>query len=109
MPVPFPARILVADDHAVVREGIKAMLEREPDLRVVAQAADGIDAIEQAMSPGLHLAILDVAMPGLTGLQAAREISRRRPELPILILSMYDRDQEARHARSCRGHPLRDP
>jgi DNA-binding NarL/FixJ family response regulator len=93
MPIPFPARILVADDHAVVREGIKAMLEREPDLTVAAEAANGLDAVEQAMSPELHLAILDVAMPALTGLQATREISRRRPELPILILSMYDREQ----------------
>jgi DNA-binding NarL/FixJ family response regulator len=93
MPIPFPANILVADDHAVVREGIKAMLEKEPDLRVVAEAADGLEAVEQAMSPAVHLALLDVAMPALTGLQAAREIARRRPDLPILILSMYDREQ----------------
>jgi DNA-binding NarL/FixJ family response regulator len=93
VPIPFPAHILIADDHAVVREGIKAMLEREPDLKVVAEAADGLEAVEQAMAPEVHLAILDVAMPALTGLQAAREIARRRPDLPILILSMYDREQ----------------
>jgi DNA-binding NarL/FixJ family response regulator len=93
MPIPFPARILVADDHAVVREGIRAMLEKEPDLKVVAEAADGLEAVEQAMTPDVHLAILDVAMPGLTGLQAAREIVARRRDLPILILSMYDREQ----------------
>ena len=93
MPMPFPAQILIADDHTVVREGIKAMLEREPDLKVVAEAADGLEAVEKAMSDDVHLAVLDVAMPSLTGLQAAREIAARRPGLPILILSMYDREQ----------------
>jgi DNA-binding NarL/FixJ family response regulator len=93
MPIPFPARILIADDHAVVREGIKAMLEKEPDLTVEAEAADGLEAVEKAMAEEIHLVILDVAMPGLTGLQAAREITRRREGLPVLILSMYDREQ----------------
>jgi DNA-binding NarL/FixJ family response regulator len=73
--------------------GIKAMLEREPDLKVVAEAADGLQAVDLAISQEVHLAILDVAMPGLTGLQAAREITARRRDLPILILSMYDREQ----------------
>ncbi|HZD87504.1 MAG TPA: response regulator transcription factor [Gaiellaceae bacterium] len=93
MPIPFPARILIADDHAVVREGIKAMLEKEPDLTVVAEAEDGLEAVQKATSEDVHLAVLDVAMPALTGLQAAREIAARRPDLPILILSMYDREQ----------------
>jgi DNA-binding NarL/FixJ family response regulator len=93
VPIPFPAQILIADDHAVVREGIKAMLEREPDLTVVAEAGDGLRAVDLATSQEVHLAILDVAMPGLTGLQAAREIAGRRGDLPILILSMYDREQ----------------
>ncbi len=89
---PVPAHILVADDHAVVREGLKAVLDRHPDLRVVAEAEDGIRAVELA-SDGVDLAVLDVAMPRMTGLQAARDISRRHPDLPILILSMYDREQ----------------
>jgi DNA-binding NarL/FixJ family response regulator len=93
VPVPFPAGILVADDHGVVREGIKALLEKEPDLTVVDEAEDGLEAVAKAMSAAVHLAILDVAMPNLTGLQAAREIAGRRPGLPILILSMYDREQ----------------
>jgi DNA-binding NarL/FixJ family response regulator len=93
MAVPFPAHILIADDHAVVREGLKAVLEREPDLRVVAQAADGRQAVEEALSNDVHLAILDIAMPRMTGLQAAHELARRRPGVRTLILSMYDKEQ----------------
>lgn len=92
MKLPRPARILVADDHVIVREGLKALLDREPDLTVVAEAGDGLDAVRLARSADVHLAILDVAMPGLTGLQAARQISRRNGPA-ILILSMYDREQ----------------
>jgi DNA-binding NarL/FixJ family response regulator len=86
-------RVLVADDHAVVRHGLRLLLEREPDLTVVAEAADGAQAVEIAVAGNVDLAILDVAMPRLTGLQAARELSRRRPDLPTLMLSMYDNDQ----------------
>ena len=93
MPIPFPARVLIADDHAVVREGLKAVLERQADLQVVAEAVDGHDAVQQAAATGIDLAILDVAMPRMTGLQATREITRRRPGLPVLLLSMYDREQ----------------
>ncbi len=93
MSIPFPARVLIADDHAVVREGLKAVLERQADLQVVAEAVDGLDAVEQAAATGIDLAILDVAMPRMTGLQATREITRRRPGLPVLLLSMYDREQ----------------
>jgi DNA-binding NarL/FixJ family response regulator len=93
MPIPFPARVLIADDHGVVREGLKAVLERQADLQVVAEAVDGLDAVEQAAANDIDLAILDVAMPRMTGLQATREITRRRPGLPVLLLSMYDREQ----------------
>jgi DNA-binding NarL/FixJ family response regulator len=93
MPIPFPVRILIADDHAVVRRGLKALIDSEPDLKVVAEAADGAEAVEKGLDPDVHLAILDVAMPRLTGLQAARELSRRRDDLRILMLSMYDKEQ----------------
>lgn len=86
------ARVLVADDHAVVRAGLKALIDREPDLQVVAEAEDGRQARQLGISEDLDLAILDIAMPGMTGLQVTREIRRRR-ELPILVLSMYDREQ----------------
>lgn len=88
----YAARVLIADDHAVVRAGLKALIDREPDLEVVAEAADGRQALQLAINHELELAILDIAMPGLTGLQTTREIRRRR-ELPILVMSMYDREQ----------------
>ena len=93
MPIPFPVHVLVADDHAVVRDGIKLILEPEPDLKVVAEAENGADAVGHCLTGNINLAILDVAMPRLTGLQAAREISRRCPDVRTLILSMYDREQ----------------
>jgi DNA-binding NarL/FixJ family response regulator len=88
-----PARILIADDFAVVREGVRALLERQPDLQVTAYAVDGMEAVEKATTGEVDLAILDVAMPKLTGLQAVREIARRRPDLPILLLSMHASEQ----------------
>ncbi|HEY3007318.1 MAG TPA: response regulator transcription factor [Micromonosporaceae bacterium] len=93
MTTPVVARVLVADDHAVVRHGLRLLLDREPDLTVVAEAADGAQAVDLAVAGGVDLVILDIAMPRLTGLQAARELSRRRPHLPMLMLSMYDNDQ----------------
>jgi DNA-binding NarL/FixJ family response regulator len=86
------ARVLIADDHAVVRAGLTALIDREPDLEVVAEAEDGRKALQLGLNEQIDLAILDIAMPGLTGLQATREIRRKR-EFPILILSMYDREQ----------------
>ena len=69
------------------------VLDAEPDLEVVAEAADGIEAVERALREDIDLAVLDVAMPRMTGLQAARELSRRRPDLRILMLSMHDDEQ----------------
>jgi DNA-binding NarL/FixJ family response regulator len=83
-------RILVADDHGIVRSGIKLLLERQPDLSVVAEAADGAEAVQQAISERPDLCILDVGMPKLTGLQAAREIRAYLPDTNVLMLSMHD-------------------
>jgi len=88
-----PTRILLADDHALVRRGVRLILEGEPDLTVVAEAGDGAEAVALARVHHVDLAVLDVAMPRMTGLQAAREISRRSPAPRILLLSMYDNDQ----------------
>lgn len=85
--------ILLADDHTVVRRGLKLVLDAEPDLEVVAEAGDGAEAVERALADDVELAILDITMPRMTGLQATRELSRRRPELRILVLSMHDNEQ----------------
>ncbi|MGA8115213.1 MAG: response regulator transcription factor [Actinocatenispora sp.] len=85
--------MLIADDHAVVRYGVRLMLEREPDLAVVAEAEDGAEAVEKCCAEQVDLAILDVKMPRMSGLQAARELSRRCPGVRTLVLSMYDNEQ----------------
>ena len=86
-------RILLADDHALVRRGLRLILDAEQDLTVVAEAADGAEAIDACADAEVDLAILDIAMPRMTGLQAAREMSRRFPDVRTLILSMYDNEQ----------------
>ena len=88
-----PARILLADDHALVRSGLRMILDAEPDLHVVAEAADGHEALAALEHTPTDLAILDIAMPRMTGLQAAREINRTHQHVRILILSMYDNEQ----------------
>jgi DNA-binding NarL/FixJ family response regulator len=93
MTTPLKTRALLADDHAVVRSGLRTVLDAEPDIEVVAEAADGAEAIKKALAPDVNLAILDVSMPRMTGLQAAAELHRRRPDLRILILSMHDNEQ----------------
>jgi DNA-binding NarL/FixJ family response regulator len=83
-------KILIADDHGIVRAGIRLLLDRQPDLEVIAEASDGIEAVAQALAVHPDLCILDVAMPRMTGLQAAREIRTHRPESRVLMLSMHD-------------------
>ncbi|WP_409467255.1 response regulator [Streptomyces sp. HC307] len=86
-------RILLADDHALVRRGVRLILDQEPDLEVVAEAGDGAEAIELARTHDVDLAVLDIAMPRLTGLQAARELATLKPSLRILMLTMHDNEQ----------------
>jgi DNA-binding NarL/FixJ family response regulator len=86
-------RILLADDHALVRRGLRLILDGEPDLVVVAEVGDGAEAVELSSGGNVDLAILDIAMPRMTGLQAAREMSRRASGVRILMLSMYDNEQ----------------
>ena len=93
MPTPLVTRILIADDHAIVRSGLKRVLDAKPDMEVVAEAEDGAEAVEKALAEDVHLAILDVAMPRMTGIQAAAELHKRKPELKTLILSMHDSEQ----------------
>ena len=84
------ARVLIADDHGVVRSGLRLLLDRQPELEVVAEAADGAEAVELALKHRPDLCVLDVSMPKRTGLQAAREIRAQDPAIAVLILSMHD-------------------
>ncbi len=106
---PSKTRILLADDHALVRRGLRLILDGEPDLQVVAEAGDGAEAVDLAAHGEVDLAILDIAMPRMTGLQAARELSRRAPSVRLVMLSMYDNEQyffEALKAGAC-GYVLK--
>ncbi|WP_030378733.1 MULTISPECIES: response regulator [unclassified Streptomyces] len=108
-PAATRTRILLADDHALVRRGVRLILEGEPDFEVVAEAGDGAEAVQAARAHHPDLAILDVAMPRMTGLQAARELSQLQPGLRILMLSMYDNEQyffQALKAGAC-GYVLK--
>lgn len=83
-------RLLIADDHGVVRGGLRLLLDRQPGIEVVAEAADGAEAVALALRERPDLCIVDVAMPRLTGLQATREIRAHAPEIAVLVLSMHD-------------------
>ncbi|HEV7882726.1 MAG TPA: response regulator transcription factor [Solirubrobacteraceae bacterium] len=83
-------RLLVADDHGIMRSGLRLLLDRQPDMEVVAEAADGIEAVELALRERPDICILDVAMPRMTGLQATVEIRAHAPEIAVLVLSMHD-------------------
>jgi DNA-binding NarL/FixJ family response regulator len=86
-------RILIADDHGIVRGGMKLLIDRQPDMEVIAEAEDGVEAVETALKVRPDLAVLDVSMPRLTGLQAARQIKAHLPECQVLMLSMHDDDR----------------
>jgi DNA-binding NarL/FixJ family response regulator len=90
---PLKTGVLVADDHAVVRHGVRSILDAEPDFEIVAEAADGAEAVALALARLPHLVILDVSMPRLTGIQAAGELGRRAPGIRVLMLSMHDDEQ----------------
>jgi DNA-binding NarL/FixJ family response regulator len=83
-------RILIADDHGIVRSGLRMLIERQDDMRVVAEADDGVDALELSQAERPDVAVLDVSMPRMTGLQAAREIRAHSPDTRVLLLSMHD-------------------
>ncbi len=86
-------RIVIADDHAVVREGTRALLEREEDFEVIGEARDGEEAIKLIEKTNPDVAILDISMPKITGIEVTRKIKPRFPALAILILTAYDNDE----------------
>ncbi|GAB6876420.1 response regulator [Thermaerobacter litoralis] len=88
-----PIRVLVADDHAILRDGIRTLLEAHPDIAVVGEAADGREAVELARRLRPDVVLLDIGMPGMNGIEATRAILKQRPETRILILSMHDNEE----------------
>jgi DNA-binding NarL/FixJ family response regulator len=83
-------KLLIADDHGIVRGGLKLLLDRQPDMEVIAEASDGVEAVELALRMRPDICVLDVAMPRMTGLQATVEIRAHAPEISVLVLSMHD-------------------
>ncbi len=90
---PLKTRILLADDHALVRHGLRLVLDAQPDMEVVAEVGDGAEAVKRGLDEDVDLAVIDISMPRMTGLQAARELHRRRPRLRILMLSMHENER----------------
>ena len=83
-------RLLIADDHGIVRGGLRLLLDRQPDMEVIAEACDGVEAVQLALRERPDICVLDVSMPRMTGLQATVEIKSHAPEIAVLVLSMYD-------------------
>jgi DNA-binding NarL/FixJ family response regulator len=105
-----PIRVIVADDHAIVRTGIRHVLESEPGFAVVGEAANGAEAIELARTLAPDVAVLDISMPGESGLQVAQELRRGSPETRVLILSMHDNTEYVLEAvrAGAHGYILKD-
>ncbi len=108
--MPEPIRIILADDHTIVRGGLRMLLEREPGFSVVGEAADGREAIELAGSKVPDVAVLDIAMPNLNGIEAARQIAARYPTVRIIVLSMHSDEGYVLRAlkAGARGYLLKD-
>jgi DNA-binding NarL/FixJ family response regulator len=83
-------RLLIADDHGIVRGGLRLLLDRQPDMEVIAEAGDGVEAVQLALRERPNVCVLDVSMPRMTGLQATVQIKSHAPDIAVLLLSMYD-------------------
>jgi len=105
-----PIRILLADDHSIVREGLRALLERQQEFEVVGDVADGREAVEMAETAFPDVVVMDVAMPGLNGIEATRRITARSPRTGVVILSMHsDESYILRSLKAgARGYLLKD-
>ena len=104
----MPVRVVLADDHALVRQGIKSVLERE-GLQVVAEASDGQEAIRQAKALAPDVVVMDIGMPTLNGMDAARELGRCCPKVKSILLTQHDEDQYVSEALSAgvKGYVLK--
>lgn len=105
-----PIRILLADDHTILRRGLRLLLESQADFNVVGEAADGREAVEQAERTDPDIAVLDIAMPNLTGIEAAQRILAARPQIAVVVLSMHsDEGYVLRALRAgAKGYLLKD-
>jgi DNA-binding NarL/FixJ family response regulator len=83
-------KLLIADDHGIVRGGLRLLLDRQPDMEVIAEACDGVEAVQLALRERPDICVLDVSMPRMSGLQATVEIRTHAPQIAVLVLSMYD-------------------
>ena len=103
-------RILLGDDHTLLRQGLRKILQERPDWEVVAEAGDGRDAVRQALAVQPDIAILDIGMPLMNGIEATRQIVRRRPDIHVLILSMHANEAYIIQAlkAGARGYLLKD-
>lgn len=88
----MPIRVLLVDDHQVVREGLKRMLELEEDIRVVGEAANGEDGISQAQRLSPDIVLMDIKMPNMDGIAATRQLSEKMPDVKVIMLTLYDSD-----------------
>ena len=86
-------KVILADDHALFREGTRSILEQEPDIEVVAEAKDGVEAVELVHEFQPDVALIDIAMPRVNGIEATKQIKARHPTTAVLILTAYDNDQ----------------
>jgi two-component system response regulator NreC len=105
-----PIRILLADDHTVMRRGLRLLLESQPEFSVVAEAADGRQAVEQAEATQPDVAVVDIAMPNLSGIEAAQRINAAHPQIAIVILSMHSDEGYVLRAlkAGAKGYLLKD-
>ncbi|MDE2118209.1 MAG: response regulator transcription factor [Betaproteobacteria bacterium] len=88
-------RIMVADDHAVVRHGLTQILEKNRDMKIVAEHKNGVDALNWLLNHDCDIALIDISMPGMNGIDLLRQLQKVKPKLPVLIISAYPEDQYA--------------
>ena len=86
-------RVLIADDHTILRQGIRALLEAEPDIEVIAEAADGREAVEKSRALSPDIVLMDIAMPVMNGLEATRCIKKEKPNIHVVVLTMHDNEE----------------
>ncbi len=105
-----PIRVLLADDHALLREGLRALLSNDGDLRIVGEATDGLEAVEAALDTGPDVVLMDVTLPSLNGIDATRRITQQRPDIRVLVLTMYDDAQTVDRAlrAGAKGYVVKD-